>query len=178
MIIIGLGANIKAQNFNSLRETCGAAMAEMEHRGLKIKSYSSWYQSPPWPPSDQPWYVNGVCEVTTKLNSKDLLEQIFVIERQFGRERSVKNAARTLDLDILAYNRMVTGSESDPILPHPRLFERSFVLYPIRDIAPDWHHPGTGVLVSQMIADLPQPIEIRKMADGRGSYGTEWGAPA
>jgi|SaaInlStandDraft_2_1057019.scaffolds.fasta_scaffold197218_1 2-amino-4-hydroxy-6-hydroxymethyldihydropteridine diphosphokinase len=178
MIIIGLGANLKAQNLNSLRETCGAAMAEMDRSGLKVKSYSSWYQSPPWPPSDQPWYVNGACAITTKLDPKDLLEEILVIEKKFGRERSVKNAPRTLDLDILTYHSMVTGAGSDPILPHPRLFQRSFALYPVRDIAPDWHHPETGVSVSQMIANLPPPVEIKKMTDGEGAYGTEWSAPA
>ena len=99
---MGLGTNLKVQNFSSLRETCGAAMVEMEHRGLKINRYSSWYQSPPWPPSDQPWYVNGVCAIPTELNPIELLEQLFVIEQKFGRKRSVKNAPRTLDLDTLA----------------------------------------------------------------------------
>ncbi|MBT3767919.1 MAG: 2-amino-4-hydroxy-6-hydroxymethyldihydropteridine diphosphokinase [Rhodospirillaceae bacterium] len=178
MIIIGLGTNLKVQNFSSLRETCGAAMVEMEHRGLKINRYSSWYQSPPWPPSDQPWYVNGVCAITTELNPIELLEQLFVIEQKFGRKRSVKNAPRTLDLDILAYNGVVTDAESDPILPHPRLFERAFVLYPIRDIAPDWRHPETGNSVSRMIKNLPQPIEIKKMTDGEGAFKTEWVPPS
>jgi 2-amino-4-hydroxy-6-hydroxymethyldihydropteridine diphosphokinase len=163
-----------AQNFTSLRSVCGAAIAEMRSNGLKTNKVSSWYRSPPWPPSDQPWYVNGVCSVSTKLTPKQLLEQVLVIEQQFGRERSARNAARTLDLDILAYNRMVTGADSDPILPHPRLFERAFVLYPIRDIAPDWCHPESGDSVSEMISELPQPIEIEKMSDGEGVYGTEW----
>jgi len=176
MIIIGLGANLAFNNFASLRATCGAAVAEMEHNDLKINSYSSWYQSPPWPPSDQPSYVNGACAVSTKLTPKKLLEQIFVIERSFGRERSAKNAARTLDLDLLAYDSMQTDLESDlvPILPHPRLSERAFVLYPIQDIAPEWTHPRTGASVTKMISALPQPIEIKQMEDGEGAYGTEW----
>ena len=177
MIIIGLGANLEYPKFMSLRETCGAAIDEMGNRGLKINAYSSWYQSPPWPPSEQPWYVNGACSITTDMAPNQLLNEILLIEQKFGRKRSVKNAARTLDLDILTYRGVISNAASDPILPHPRLLERAFALYPIRDIAPDWYHPATGAFIDELISALPNSTEIRKMPKGKGAYGTEWVAP-
>lgn len=178
MIIIGLGANLNYPKFASLRETCGAAMQEMDDRGLKIKAYSSFYQSPPWPPSDQPWYVNGACMITTNLPPLKLLNEILLIEKKFGRERSVKNAARTLDLDILIYHERISEMGSDPILPHPRISDRAFALYPIQDIAPNWNHPVTGEPIDELISALPDSTEIRKMPIGKGAYGTEWMVPA
>jgi 2-amino-4-hydroxy-6-hydroxymethyldihydropteridine diphosphokinase len=177
MIIIGLGANLKYPKLTSLRETCGAAIKEMDDRGLKIQSYSSWYQSPPWPPSDQPWYVNGACSIITKLSPIQLLNEILSIEQKFGRERSKKNAARTLDLDILIYHDVISDVASDPILPHPRISERAFALYPIRDVAANWCHPTTGESIDELILALPNSTEIRKMPKGKGAYGTEWMAP-
>jgi 2-amino-4-hydroxy-6-hydroxymethyldihydropteridine diphosphokinase len=175
MIIIGLGANLRCPKFRSLRETCGAAMEEMNDRGLKIQAYSSWYQSPAWPPSDQPWYVNGACAITTSMAPLHLLNEILSIEQKFGRKRSITNAARTLDLDILVYHDRISELGSDPILPHPRITKRAFALYPVQDINPNWCHPVTGEPVDKLILALSNSTEIFRMPQGKGAYGTEWG---
>jgi 2-amino-4-hydroxy-6-hydroxymethyldihydropteridine diphosphokinase len=86
-------------------------------------------------------------------NPAALLALLHRIEASFGRSRAVRNEARVLDLDLLAWNDRV--SATDPLLPHPRLHERAFVLLPLRDVAPAWRHPVSGKSVTDMIADLP-----------------------
>jgi 2-amino-4-hydroxy-6-hydroxymethyldihydropteridine diphosphokinase len=117
------------------------------------------------PPSDQPDYVNGVVAVETRLSPAALLARLHEIERAFGRERRIPNAARTLDLDLIAYHDRVTGPEEGaPILPHPRLAERAFVLLPLQELAPGWRHPVSCVSIADLIRALPpgqsaQPLE-------------------
>ena len=85
--------------------------------------------------------MNGVAVVETSLPPGDLLALLHEIERRFGRERREVNAARILDLDLIAYGDLVR-TDAPPLLPHPRLHERAFVLLPLADVAPDWRHPG------------------------------------
>jgi 2-amino-4-hydroxy-6-hydroxymethyldihydropteridine diphosphokinase len=109
------------------------------------------------PPSDQPWFVNEVIAVKTELSPRDLLALLHRVEAQFGRERGEPNAARTLDLDLLAYDdRVQPGGEGEPMLPHPRLHRRAFVLHPLAEVAPHWRHPITGDTVEHLIAVLPR----------------------
>ena len=98
-------------------------------------SCSSLYASKALGPGKQPEYINGVCSIETTLDAYQLLEALQTIELDQGRERSVKNAARTLDLDILLFDDIVNN---DPLLtiPHPRMFERNFVIFPLLEIAP------------------------------------------
>ena len=74
----------------------------------------------------------------------------------FGRTRSVANAARTLDLDLLAYHDLVRDFGSPPLVPHPRMRERAFVLLPLREIAPDWRHPADGRGIDDLVRQLPR----------------------
>ena len=104
-------------------------------------------------------------EVATALSPEELLALLQKIEHDFGRVRSVPNAPRSLDLDIVAYgDRVVT--EGAPLLPHPRMHARAFVLLPLQDLAPDWLHPQSGRPIADLIADLgrlddPEGQEIR-----------------
>jgi 2-amino-4-hydroxy-6-hydroxymethyldihydropteridine diphosphokinase len=86
------------------------------------------------------------------------------VETVYGRERSVPNAARTLDLDIIAIGNLVRN-EPDPILPHPRAHLRAFVLEPLVDVAPAWMHPVLGRTAAALLADLP-PQDIRPLTMG------------
>ena len=124
---------------------------------------SRWYESAPVPASDQPWFVNGVAAVETELSAADLLALLHRMEADFGRERRVRDEARVLDLDLLAYGDRVSAPGETPVLPHPRMAERAFVLLPLADLAPGWRHPVSGLSAAEMAGQLPpdqvaQPI--------------------
>ena len=97
------------------------------------------------PPSAQPSFVNGVALAETMLGPAALLATLHRIERRFGRMRRRRNEPRILDLDLIDYRGQVSeGSAARPVLPHPRVMERPFVLIPLREICPFWRHPVTG----------------------------------
>ena len=156
MILIGLGANLPSAGYGAPRATLEAVLRRCAESGLKIAHSSPWYRSAPVPISDQPWYVNGVAVVETNLTPFSLLSVLHDIERTFGRVRRVRNEPRELDLDLLAYEDVVVESAGDEelVLPHPRLHDRAFVLYPLRDVAPLWRHPVSNRSVDELIAGL------------------------
>jgi 2-amino-4-hydroxy-6-hydroxymethyldihydropteridine diphosphokinase len=132
--------------------------------GLAYAVRSRWFSSAPVPPSGQPRYINGVLRVEGKMDPASLLHALQAIEHAAGRVRSVANAPRTLDLDIVAMGELVRDVP-DPVLPHPRAHERAFVLLPLRDVAPGWVHPRLRVALSTLIAALP-PQDIGPVNDG------------
>jgi 2-amino-4-hydroxy-6-hydroxymethyldihydropteridine diphosphokinase len=132
----------------------------MAKQGIEIVHSSHLWTSAPVPLTDQPWYFNAVISVQTKLSPEDLLRALQQIEHEFGRTRMARNEARVLDLDLLAYNDSVIDS-ADLTLPHPRLHERAFVLFPLQEIAPQWTHPQGGMTVQAMINKLPPGQDIR-----------------
>jgi 2-amino-4-hydroxy-6-hydroxymethyldihydropteridine diphosphokinase len=155
MILIGLGGNLPSR-VGDPEATLRAAMRALEEAGVEIRARSRFYRSAPVPASDQPWYVNAAIAVATDLSPRDLLLLLHRIEANFGRVRLERNEPRSLDLDLLAYDdRVEIGATGGPILPHPRLSDRDFVLLPLRDIAPEWRHPVTGKTVDALIAALP-----------------------
>jgi 2-amino-4-hydroxy-6-hydroxymethyldihydropteridine diphosphokinase len=154
MILIGLGANLPSNAGDPLA-TCEAALAAFPAAGITIQAVAPWYRTQPVPVSDQPWFVNTVASVATTLAPPELLARLQDIEHRFGRVRTVPNAARPLDLDLLAYNREIL-TEGPVLLPHPRLHERAFVLAPLADLAPHWQHPILGETAAALLARVPQ----------------------
>jgi 2-amino-4-hydroxy-6-hydroxymethyldihydropteridine diphosphokinase len=155
MILIGLGANLPSR-FGGPAATIAAAIEELAKAGAVTMARSHRYRSAPVPASDQPWFLNQVVAVETELTPRKLLALMHRVEAQFGRERGERDAPRTLDLDLLAYEgRVQGGGEGEPTLPHPRLSHRAFVLRPLAEVAPGWRHPVTGETVEHLIAALP-----------------------
>lgn len=163
MILVALGANLPSERFGSPRRTLEAALDAFAERGVRVLARSRWYSTAPYPPSDQPRYVNAVAKIETALTPEALLDRLHDIEREFGRQRGERNAARTIDLDLIDYDGRV--SDARPTLPHPRMHERAFVLRPLGDIAPEWRHPATGESVAQLLAKAPDRDAIEPMRE-------------
>jgi 2-amino-4-hydroxy-6-hydroxymethyldihydropteridine diphosphokinase len=155
LILIALGGNLAHPDHGSPRAVIDAALSALQGSGMRIGARSRLYDSIPVPASDQPNFVNAVASVETSLRPHDLMRVLQHVEAAFGRVRKMRNEARTLDLDLLAYDDEVI-EDRDLVLPHPRLHERAFVLLPLRDVAPRWRHPALGKTVEELIAALPE----------------------
>jgi 2-amino-4-hydroxy-6-hydroxymethyldihydropteridine diphosphokinase len=163
MILIGVGANLPGTAGESPLGTCRKAVDALARiDGLRLIGVSGWYESAPVPPSNQPTYVNGVVAMEGEIAPEVLLAALHAIEARHGRTRLVRNAARTLDLDVIAMGELVRDTP-DPVLPHPRAHERAFVLVPLRDLVPGWRHPRLGRTVEELLAALP-PAGVRPCA--------------
>jgi len=149
-VIVALGGNM-AGDFGSSEALLEAALAGFAEAGLPILLRSSWWRSAAWPDPNAQEYRNGVVLVEARLSPQELIRTLFTIEARFGRERGARNASRTLDLDLIAYGRLVSD---DPALtlPHPRAHERLFVMGPLAQIAPGWRHPVLGRTAADLAA--------------------------
>ena len=161
MILIALGANLDSR-LGPPDVTLEATKACLESQKIEIKKSSSIWLTEPVPTSDQPWYRNAVISVQTVHNAQDLLRILKATEKDFGRTSTQKNAARILDLDILAYNKQIIDTPSLS-LPHPRLYERGFVLYPLCEIAPGWVHPVLNKTALELKENLPGAQRVKLM---------------
>ena len=157
---IALGANLTAPDGTPPLATCiWAATQLMALEGVTSACRSRWFSSAPVPASDQPRYINGIVRLSGKLDPASLLRACQAIEAGAGRTRGAKDAARTLDVDIIDMDGLIRAAP-DPILPHPRAHLRAFVLLPLRDVAPGWVHPVLGRDIGSLIAALaPQDIQ-------------------
>ena len=146
-VVIALGANL------------GEPRAQLEEaiealrKIIKIEAVSSFYETKPFKVNEeQPNYINAVLIGETNLEAEQLMKELLAIEERIGRKRSTINAARLIDLDIIDYQGMVINSEN-LTLPHPRAFEREFVLRPWIEIDPEAHLTGFGA-VKELLAAL------------------------
>jgi 2-amino-4-hydroxy-6-hydroxymethyldihydropteridine diphosphokinase len=133
-VLIGLGGNVgevRATFQKAIANICGMTQAALLAR-------SSDYATPPWGNEQQAGFINACIEIETDLDPHALLFTLHKIEKKFGRDRSHETrwGPRTLDLDLLAYDD-VSMQKPELTLPHPRLFERAFVLVPLAEIVPD-----------------------------------------
>ena len=157
-VFIGLGSNLDDPR-GQLRRAIDAIAAIP---GVRLRATSSFYASAPVGYDDQPDFVNAIVEVATELPPDALLERLQQIEQTQGRQRSFRNAPRTLDLDILLYGEH-QQADPDLTLPHPRCHERAFVLLPLQEIAPDCVIPSKGA-VTDLVAGCHDQV-VARMVD-------------
>lgn len=163
MILIGLGANLPS-SAGEPEVTLRVALRRLMDLGIQVSAVSSFYRTTAWPDPADPPYVNAVARIETDLLPDKLLALLHSIEMEFGRHRSIPargeiagpsqpNAPRTLDLDLLDYNEVI--QQGPPILPHPQMTARNFVMVPLCEIAPGWNDPITGKGAMEIMAGLP-----------------------
>jgi 2-amino-4-hydroxy-6-hydroxymethyldihydropteridine diphosphokinase len=152
MIIIGLGSNINGP-WGDPAASVGRALDLLDSEGCRLVRASSLVQSAPLGRIDQPNFVNAVAQIETALAPKELLDHLHAIEIMAGRRRGEKWGPRVLDLDIIDYEGLIRG-QPPPILPHPGITERAFVLAPIAEIAPEWRHPILKISASELLDRL------------------------
>jgi len=149
-VYVALGANLGERE-----RTLNAALRELDElRGVRVLRRSSWIETAAvGGPPGQPAYLNGVVELECSLAPAELLAALHTIEARHGRVRDVRNAARTLDLDLLLFGaQRSSGPELE--LPHPRMEEREFVLAPLAELAPELTLLGTGCTVRERLEVL------------------------
>jgi 2-amino-4-hydroxy-6-hydroxymethyldihydropteridine diphosphokinase len=150
--LLALGGNV-----GDVRATFERAIAMLcENATVRLVTRSSDYRTPPWGVTDQPAFINAVIIVATSLDPHALLQRAQDIERALGRNRANEPrwGPRPIDIDILAYDD-VTLREPDLTLPHPRLFERAFVLVPLAEIAFD------RLVAGRRVGDALAALELR-----------------
>lgn len=151
--LIALGSNL-GDRLDTLR----GAVDALAHHG-RIIAVSSVWETAPMYVVDQPSFLNACLAMDTDLKPLALLDAMQAIERSAGRDRSIRFGPRTLDLDLLAFDGI---GMRDPrlTLPHPRLHERPFVLYPLAEVDPDWRHPALGSTVAELSRSWPAPDRL------------------
>ena len=151
---IALGSNLQ----DPAAQVNGALQKIAELPGTQLVRHSSLYRTMPVGYDNQPDFINAAAEVSTTLEPLALLQALLALEASHGRERPFPNAPRVLDLDLLLYDERVMQTP-ELTLPHPRLHERGFVLFPLAEIAPDLEIPGKGRVSDLLRACPDQKVE-------------------
>lgn len=155
-VFVALGSNLGDRAANLARGVSG-----LRERGLRITARSSVYETEPVGGPAQGPYLNAVVQAETGLGPEEVLATCLDVERGAGRVRSVANAPRTLDLDLLLFGDTVLEAEGLAV-PHPRLHERRFVLVPLAEIAPAARHPVLGLTAREMERRCPDPAAVSR----------------
>ena len=155
-VYLGLGSNLGDRAANLELAISGLAAA-----GVRVVRRSSLYATEPVGTGPQHWFLNCVVEAATELMPRQLLRATQEVERGLGRRRSLRNAPRTVDIDILFYSASVVSLPGLEI-PHPRIAERRFALVPLREIAPGLRHPALRRTIAELLAETNDRSEVRR----------------
>ena len=145
---LALGSNLGDKEANLRR-----ALELLQQRGVEVVKTSSFICTEPYGVTDQPQFLNGVCEVRTSLDPLELLQTLLEIEQEMGRVRLRHWGERNIDLDLLLYDDVVMDTP-ELILPHPDMQNRDFVLLPLAELAPELIHPAIGKSISELVICL------------------------
>ncbi len=151
-----------------LGSNIGNSKASLSKAIIQIKSnigdvvrQSSLYSTAAWGNIKQPDFLNQVIIVETELTALQTMQTILAIEKRMGRVRTVKNAPRIIDIDILFFNKEITD-ENKLTIPHPQLQNRRFVLVPLNQLSPNLKHPLLKKTVHQLLIHCPDNLNVKK----------------
>ena len=139
MIYLNVGSNLPL-NFNEKLLNIKKNIENIKKRKISIIRLSSLYETPSYPNKSDPMFLNICLKVKSSIAPENLLKEFKTIESKMGRKTTKKNQARKCDIDIIDYNGMIVNNNLIT-LPHPRMHLRNFVIYPLREIEPNWSHP-------------------------------------
>jgi 2-amino-4-hydroxy-6-hydroxymethyldihydropteridine diphosphokinase len=151
-----LGSNIGDRQQKILQ-----AINHIEKKIGKIVRQSHLYQTAAWGKTNQPDFLNQVIIVETKLDAEKIMQLILLIEEKLGRIRTVKNAARTIDIDILFFNKEIMN-QKNLIIPHPEIQNRRFVLIPLNELSPNFKHPLLQKNIHRLLKICPDKLDVKK----------------
>ena len=147
-IFLGIGSNL-----GNKRNNIEKAKFLLIENDIEILKSSNYYESLSWPDPKKPKFLNVIIEIFTNLNPENLMKLCKKIEIKLGRKKTLKNSPRECDIDIIDYNRKVKTNQI--ILPHPRMHNRNFVLFPLYEINKAWKHPLLRIDIKNLILLLP-----------------------
>ena len=147
-IYIGIGSNL-----GNRRNNIEQAKYELSSRNIRLVKSSNFYESLSWPDQSKPKYLNIVLEVVSDLKPLELLKVSKDIEISLGRKIRYKNSPRECDIDIIDYKKKKISQKI--ILPHPRMHNRNFVLFPLFELNKNWKHPVSKDHIKKLIISLP-----------------------
>ena len=156
MIFLGIGSNLRS-SFGNKIDNINSSILLLKKNKIEVLKISSFYESVAYPDKNDPKFINIVVEVKTLLEPKDLMINLLKIEEKLERKRSKKNAPRTCDIDIIDFHGKIINTKLNNIelnIPHKKMTERNFVLYPLKEICPDWKHPKTKDSIDILIKNL------------------------
>jgi 2-amino-4-hydroxy-6-hydroxymethyldihydropteridine diphosphokinase len=156
-VFVALGSNLGDREAH-LEE---AVRALASSAGIELLAVSPVYETAPIGPPPQGHYLNAVLRLRTTLAPRALLERQLEIEACAGRERGERDAARTLDVDLLLFGARVVN-EPGLVVPHPRMVERAFVLEPLCDLAPEFRHPTLGLTIEELVRRVRDPAAVKR----------------
>ncbi len=164
LYVIALGSNQRHMRFSGPRRVLFAALNAMQDERITIRKSSRPVTSRPVGPSRRS-YANGAALIETTMRPDELLRKLKQIERHFGQRRGQRWSKRTLDLDIILWEKgSYSSGVDDLVIPHPHFRERDFVLGPIAMIAADWRDPISGLSIAQLASRLNQPKPLDRKA--------------
>ena len=156
MIILGIGSNLHS-SFGNKFDNINLSISLLKKNNIEILKKSSFYETPSYPDLKKPKFINVIILIETDLPPVDLMSVLIFIEEKLERKRDKKNDPRTCDIDIIDYNGQVEKfnyKSINVILPHEKVTNRNFVLFPLQEIIPEWKHPKTKETVEVLINKL------------------------
>ena len=167
-VLIGIGSNLRGHMSNP-KNNLKIVFKYLLRNGLRVVKFSKIYINRPQPGGLGPLFCNSVVLIQTNMCALDILKRLKKIENIFGRRSLVKNSPRVMDLDIIDCRGEIIKLEKKLILPHPEIYNRDFVLYPIFDLNPTWKDPNSYRNIKDLLVKYSRK-NLNKMKTNSISY--------